>query len=55
MASEADLQCIDLLRKILAKSLQPLLNMIAQFTTTGDFEDPFEEFFVKKLVSKVNP
>ena len=38
----------------MAKSLQPLLNMIAQFITTGDFEDPFEEFFVEKLESRIN-
>jgi hypothetical protein len=28
--------------------------MIAQFITLGDFEDPFNEFFVDKMVSTKN-
>jgi hypothetical protein len=34
--------------------MQPLLSMIAQFITLGDFEDPFSEFFVEKMVSSKN-
>lgn len=34
--------------------MQPLLSMIAQFITLGDFEDPFGEFFVEKMTSNKN-
>lgn len=49
IASEADLQVIDLLRRIFTQSAHPLLLMISEFITIGSFEDPFEEFFVEKL------
>jgi hypothetical protein len=49
LASESDLQVIDLLRKVFSSSLQPILYMISEFITQGTFEDPFNEFFVEKL------
>lgn len=49
IASEADLQVIDLLRRIFSQTVRPLLLMISEFVTIGSFEDPFEEFFVEKL------
>ena len=49
LACEADLQVIDLLRRIFAQSCKPILLMISQFITLGNFEDPFDEFFVEKL------
>ena len=41
IASEADLQVIDLLRRIFTQSARPLLLMISEFITIGSFEDPF--------------
>ena len=49
IASEADLQVIDLLRRIFSQTVRPLLLMISEFVTIGSFEDPFDEFFVEKL------
>jgi len=49
LASEADLQVIDLLRQIFSQSVRPILLMISAFITIGSFEDPFKEFFVEKL------
>ena len=49
LASEADLQVIDLLRRIFTQSVRPILLMISEFITIGSFEDPFNEFFVEKL------
>ena len=49
IASEADLQVIDLLRRIFTQTVRPLLLMISEFVTIGSFEDPFDEFFVEKL------
>ncbi|CDW78602.1 lissencephaly type-1-like motif-containing protein [Stylonychia lemnae] len=46
---ESDLQAVDLLRRIFQKSIQPLLSMINSFIFTGDFDDPYGEFFVEKL------
>lgn len=31
---------------------EPILNMMGQFIFTGDFDDPFQEFFVEKLYKK---
>ena len=41
LASEADLQVIDLLRRIFGQAVRPLLLMISEFITIGSFEDPF--------------
>ena len=49
LASEADLQVIDLLRRIFGQAVRPILLMISEFITIGSFEDPFQEFFVEKL------
>ena len=49
IASEADLQVIDLLRRIFTQTVRPILLMISEFITIGSFEDPFNEFFVEKL------
>ena len=49
LASEADLQVIDLLRRIFCAAVRPILLMISEFITIGSFQDPFNEFFVEKL------
>ena len=49
LASEADLQVIDLLRRIFGAAVRPVLLMISEFITIGSFQDPFNEFFVQKL------
>ena len=49
IASEADLQVIDLLRKIFTQSAKPILLMVSEFITIGSFKDPFDEFFVERL------
>ena len=49
LASEADLQVIDLLRRIFGQAVRPILLMISEFIIIGSFEDPFQEFFVEKL------
>lgn len=49
LCSESDLQAVDLLRRIFQKSSEPLLQMINSFIFYGDFEDPYDEFFVEKL------
>ena len=49
LASEADLQVIDLLRRIFGQAVRPILLMISEFITIGSFQDPFNEFFVEKL------
>ena len=54
LACEADLQAIDLLRRIFARSMRPILLMISEFITIGSFEDPFNEFFVEKLFRQDN-
>lgn len=37
------------MRTIFSKSVQPLLQMISEFIYTGDFNDPFGEFFIEKI------
>ena len=54
IASEADLQVIDLLRKIFSQSVKPILLMISEFITIGSFKDPFDEFFVERLYRNNN-
>ena len=49
MCCESDLQAVDLLRDIFAKSIQPLLDMIDDFIYRGTFNDPFGEFFIQKI------
>lgn len=46
LACEADLNVVELLRRIFSRSIQPLLRMVSEFITVGTFEDPFEEFFI---------
>ena len=45
---------IDLLRRIFSQSIQPILYMISEFITLGQFEDPYDEFFVEKLYRQSN-
>lgn len=52
LACEADLTVVELLRRIFARAVSPLLRMISEFITVGAFEDPFSEFFIQKLASK---
>ena len=40
---------VRLLRTIFGKSVQPLLQMISEFIYTGNFNDPFHEFFIEKV------
>lgn len=47
--SYTDKQTSNLLQEIFVKSLGPVLSMINSFLFTGDFEDPYEEFFVRKI------
>ena len=41
LACEADLTVVELLRRIFARAVSPLLRMISDFITIGSFEDPF--------------
>lgn len=41
LACEADLTVVELLRRIFARAVSPLLRMISEFITVGTFEDPF--------------
>ena len=52
LCCESDLEAINLLRKIFAKTLKPYLNMITLFVFTGEFSDPFNEFFIEKLMRR---
>jgi len=54
IASEADLQVIELLRKVFAQAVRPILLMVSEFITIGSFKDPFDEFFVEKLYRNNN-
>ena len=49
LCCESDLQVIDLLRRVFSKTIEPLLQMINSFIFTGEFTDPFNEFFVEKM------
>lgn len=49
MCCESDLQAVDLLRSIFRSSIKPLLQMISEFIYSGNFNDPFNEFFVEKI------
>lgn len=49
MCCESDLQAVQMLRKIFAITIQPLLQMVSEFIYTGSFNDPYEEFFVEKV------
>jgi hypothetical protein len=42
-----------MLRDIFAIAIQPLLKMIGDFIYTGQFDDPFEEFFVEKVSTSI--
>jgi hypothetical protein len=46
---ESDLSVIDLIRKLFQKTLSPYLTFITEFIYMGDFHDPFNEFYIKKL------
>lgn len=37
-----------LLRTVFTRAIQPTLGMIQDFVNTGDFNDPFNEFWVEK-------
>ena len=50
MLCESDLQAVDLLRDIFSKTLQPLLDFISDFLHYGTFKDPFNEFFIEKML-----
>ena len=52
LCSESDLQSVDLLRRIFSRTADPMLRMINDFIFRGDFEDPFQEFFVEKLYKR---
>jgi hypothetical protein len=53
MCCESDLQAVDLLRTIFRSSIKPLLQMISEFIYSGNFNDPFNEFFVEKIFKQV--
>jgi hypothetical protein len=48
MCCESDLQAVDMLRRIFARTFEPMVEMIADFVFTGEFNDPFGEFFIVK-------
>lgn len=48
----SDLSTSHLLRKIFQKTVEPLLRMINSYIFTGDFDDPFGEFFISKIFRK---
>jgi len=52
LACEADLTVVELLRRIFSRTVSPLLRMISEFISIGDFEDPFGEFFIERLPHK---
>jgi hypothetical protein len=54
LACEADLTVVELLRRVFARAVSPLLRMVSEFITLGTFEDPFLEFFIQKLPSKTD-
>ena len=43
---------MELLRQVFQKAMAPLLTMINSFIFQGDFDDPYQEFFVEKLYRK---
>ena len=49
MACEADITVVELLRRIFARAVAPLFRMISEFITVGQFDDPFNEFFIEQL------
>lgn len=46
---ESDLSVINLVRKLFQQTLKPYLNFITSFIYEGDFNDPFDEFYIEKL------
>ena len=46
---ESDLSVINLVRKLFQSTINPYLNFITTFIYEGDFEDPFNEFFIEKI------
>ena len=56
---ESDLSVINLVRKLFQTTLKPYLNFINSFIYNGDFEDPYNEFYIEKIKSEeemeINP
>jgi len=46
---ESDLSVIDLIRKLFQKTLKPYLDFITSFIYDGEFQDPFNEFYIEKI------
>ena len=51
MCCESDLQAVKMLRRIFSRTFEPMLKMITDFIYTGEFDDPFDEFFIEKTRS----
>ena len=48
---ESDLSVINLVRKLFQTTLKPYLNFVNSFIYNGDFEDPYNEFYIEKVPS----
>ena len=49
---ESDLSVIDMVRSLFQRTLRPYLNFITSFIFEGEFEDPFGEFYIEKILQE---